>query len=101
MADSPDAIFGVFHNADLRFPAVTDGAGAEQPLTDATFVPLLQSGDRTLRRNAFETYYATLGSYRNTLAATLDAQFKQLRFLRTRAGTPPRSTPRSTRPKCR
>ena len=80
MADSPDAIFGVFHNADLRFPAVTDGAGAEQPLTDATFVPLLQSGDRTLRRNAFETYYATLGGYRNTLAATLDAQFKQLRF---------------------
>ena len=80
MADSPDAIFGVFHNADLRFPAVTDGAGAEQPLTDATFVSLLQSGDRTLRRNAFETYYATLGGYRNTLAATLDAQFKQLRF---------------------
>ena len=80
MADSPDAIFGVFHNADLRFPAVADGAGAEQPLTDATFVPLLQSGDRTLRRNAFETYYATLGGYRNTLAATLDAQFKQLRF---------------------
>ena len=80
MADSPDAIFGVFHNADLRFPAVTDGAGAEQPLTDATFVPLLQSGDRTLRRNAFETYYATLGGYRNTLAATLDAQFKHLRF---------------------
>ncbi len=80
MADSPDAIFGVFHNADLRFPAVTDSAGAEQPLTDATFVPLLQSGDRTLRRNTFETYYATLGGYRNTLAATLDAQFKQLRF---------------------
>ena len=80
MADSPDAIFGVFHNADLRFPAVPDGAGAEQPLTDATFVPLLQSGDRALRRNAFETYYATLGGYRNTLAATLDAQFKQLRF---------------------
>ena len=80
MADSPDAIFGAFHNADLRFPAVTDGAGQSHPLTDATFVPLLQSPDRTLRRNAFETYYATLGGYRNTLAATLDAQFKQLRF---------------------
>ena len=80
MADSPDAIYGVFHNADLRFPAVTDGAGAEHALSDATFVPLLQSGDRTLRRNAFETYYATLGGWRNTLAATLDAQFKQLRF---------------------
>ena len=80
MADSPDAIFGVFHNADLRFPAVTDGAGKEHPLTDAAFVPLLQSGDRALRRSTFETYYATLGGYRNTLAATLDAQFKQLRF---------------------
>ena len=80
MADTPDAIYGVFHNADLRFPAVTDGTGAEHALSDATFVPLLQSGDRTLRRNAFETYYATLGGWRNTLAATLDAQFKQLRF---------------------
>ena len=80
MADSPDAIFGAFHNADLRFPAVKDSGGAERPLTDATFVPLLQSCDRTLRRNAFETYYATLGGYRNTLAASLDAQFKQLRF---------------------
>ena len=80
LADSPDTIYGAFHNADLRFPAVTDGAGEEHALTDATFVPLLQSGDRTLRRNAFETYYAVLGSWRNTLAATLDAQFKQLRF---------------------
>ena len=80
MADSPDAIFGVFHNADLRFPTVTDGAGAEHPLTDASFVPLLQSGDRILRRNTFEAYYKTVGGYRNTLAATLDAQFKQLRF---------------------
>ena len=80
MADSPDAIFGVFHNADLRFPSVTDSTGAEHPLTDATFVPLLQSGDRALRRRTFETYYATLAGYRNTLAATLDAQFKQLRF---------------------
>ena len=80
MADSPDAIFGVFHTADRRFPAVTDGAGAEHPLTDASFVPLLQSGDRVLRRNTFEVYYKTVGGYRNTLAATLDAQFKQLRF---------------------
>ncbi|MBR3556186.1 MAG: oligoendopeptidase F family protein, partial [Oscillospiraceae bacterium] len=28
----------------------------------------------------FETYYDRLGEYRNTIAATLDGQFKQLRF---------------------
>ena len=80
VADGPDAVFSAFHNADLRFPDAVDGGGGTHTLTDATFVPLLQSGDRALRRSAFETYYATLGGYRNTLAATLDAQFRQLRF---------------------
>ena len=49
-------------------------------LTNGSFVPLLESSDRVLRRNAFETYYNRLGEYKNTIAATLDAQFKQLRF---------------------
>ena len=38
------------------------------------------SGDRTLRKNTFETYYHRMGEFRNTVAATLDAQFKQLKF---------------------
>ncbi len=42
-----------FRNADQIFPDVTDSQGNVHPLTDATFVPLLTSPDRELRRRAF------------------------------------------------
>ena len=72
MANASENIAGVFRN--------TDSQGNVHPLTDATFVPLLTSPDRELRRRAFETYYKQLGQYKNTIAATLDGQFKQLCF---------------------
>ena len=80
MADSPDSIAGIFRDADLKFPDAVDGEGKPHQLTGGSFVPLLESPDRALRRSAFETYYAQLGAFQNTVAATLDAQFKQLRF---------------------
>ena len=80
MANASENIAGVFRNADQIFPDVTDSQGNVHPLTDATFVPLLSSPDRELRRRAFETYYKQLGQYKNTIAATLDGQFKQLCF---------------------
>ena len=79
-ADGPSRIYSMFHNADLRFPAVKDGEGKEHTLTGGSFVPLLEKSDRVLRENTFKTYYSQLGSYRNTVAATLDAQFKNLVF---------------------
>ena len=80
MANASENIAGVSRNADQIFPDVTDSQGNVHPLTDATFVPLLTSPDRELRRRAFETYYKQLGQYKNTIAATLDGQFKQLCF---------------------
>ena len=80
MADAPEEIASVFENADLKFPAGTDGNGESRELTNGTLVPLLESSDRVLRKNAFEAYYTRLGEFRNTVAATLNAQFKQLRF---------------------
>ena len=80
MAESPDSIAGIFRDADLKFPDAVDGQGKPHQLTGGSFVPLLESPDRVLRRSAFETYYTQLGAFRNTVAATLDAQFKQLRF---------------------
>ena len=80
MANTPDNIFSVFSDADITFPSVKDGEGAEHPLTNGTFVPLLESPDPAFRREVFQTYYGELGRFKNTLAAALDAQFKQLRF---------------------
>lgn len=80
MADSPDNIGGTLRNADMRFPSVTDAEGNQLPLTDGTFVPMLESPDVNFRKQVFETYYTRLGEFKNTIAATLDGQFKQLRF---------------------
>ena len=83
IADAPDNIGSILRNADMRFPSVTDGEGNEHQLTGGTLVPLLESSDRVLRKNTFEAFYNRLGEFKNTIASTLDAQFKQLRFFAT------------------
>ena len=80
MADSPDRISSTFRDADLTFPPVVDSEGRERTLTDATYIPMLMGSDRALRKTAFETYYARMNEFKNTFAATLDAQFKSLKF---------------------
>ena len=80
ISESPSRTFSMFHNADIRYPDVTDGKGETHQLTDGTLVPLMMSADRTLRENAFKSYYKRAGEFRNTYASTLDAQFKQLKF---------------------
>ena len=80
MAESSEKIASVFRNADVRFPDAVDGEGRPQQLTGGTLVPLMQSGDRALRRSAFDNFYGRLDEYKNTIAATLDGQFKQLMF---------------------
>lgn len=80
MADAPDRIRSTFSDADLTFEDVFDGQGNVHHLTDGTLVPLLESTDVKLRENTFKTFYKRMGEFKNTVAATLDAQFKQLRF---------------------
>ena len=80
MAESAENIAGVLRDAEMHFPSVTDSEGTEHPLTNGSLVPLMESGDRAFRKKVFETYYNRLGEYKNTIAAMLDAQFKQLRF---------------------
>ena len=80
MANSPQSIIGAFRDADIRYPDALDASGEKHALTAGTFVLLEESTDRTLRENAYKAAYGTLRSYKNTIAATLDAQFKQLRF---------------------
>lgn len=80
MADAPDNIGSTLRNADLRFPDVTDSEGNVHQLTNGSFVPLLESTDVDFRKTVFETYYNRLGEMKNTVAATLNGQFKQLIF---------------------
>ena len=80
MAASPDDIYSMLNDADLKFPDATDKDGNKHPVTHGTFIPLMQSYDRVLRKSAFDSLYSVYGQFRNTSAATLSAQLKQLLF---------------------
>ena len=80
MRDAPQNVYSNLTDADLTFPDAVDSQGQHHTLTHGTFVPLMKSQDRELRKSAFEQLYQVYGAHRNTLAATLAAQIRQLQF---------------------
>ncbi len=80
LAQAPDDIFSLLNNADMTFDSVTDIEGNRLPVTHASFIPLLQNYDRNVRKDAFESLYRTYDGLKNTSAAVLSAQMKQLHF---------------------
>ena len=80
MAASPDDIYSMLNDADLKFPDAVDKDASKHPVTHGTFIPLMQSYDRVLRKSAFDSLYSVYSQFRNTSAATLSAQLKQLLF---------------------
>lgn len=80
LAQSPDDIFGLLNDADMTFDSVSDIEGNRYPVTHATFISLLHKTDRSVRKAAFESLYKTYEAHKNTSAAILSAQMKQLNF---------------------
>ncbi len=80
MAQAPDTIYGAFADADIKFPNAVDSKGQAHPLSQGTFIQYEESSDRELRKSAYEKLYQTFGDFKNTAAATLNAQGKQLKF---------------------
>ena len=80
MAQTPDTVYGALADADLTFRDAVDGQGNPHPLTQGTFVQLEESPDRALRRSAYENLYDGFAAFKNTAAAILNGQNKQLKF---------------------
>ena len=80
MSGAPSNIYGLFANADLTFPDALDSQGRAHPVSQRTFVSCEESSDRVLRKNAYESLYGAFGAFKNTAAAILNAQNKQLKF---------------------
>ena len=80
MSQAPDSVYSVFADADLKFPSATDKDGNSHPVTHGTYIPLMHNADRVLRKSAFASLYSVYGQFRNTAAALLSAQVKQLKF---------------------
>lgn len=80
LSDNPDNIFSMLNDADLTFPDAIDAQGAAHHVTHGSYIPMMYGADRTLRKSAFESLYGVYERHKNTLAATLAAQAKQLWF---------------------
>lgn len=80
MASQPEKVFSLLNDADLTFEDALDSKGDAHQVTHGSYVPLMMSTDKTLRENAYHSLYATYKQFRNTFAATLGAQNKQLKF---------------------
>ena len=76
----PENVFSMFNDADLKFPDALDKDGNAHQVTHESYIPLVQSEDRVLRKSAFESIYHTYKSFENTSAAMLSAQVKSLVF---------------------
>ncbi len=77
---APNNIYGMFNDADVTFPDAVDAQGNKHPLSQGTYISYMESEDRVLRKSAFENLYHTYGAYKNTIAAIMSAQVKQLQF---------------------
>lgn len=80
LAAAPADIYGMLNNADIIFPEIIDEDGDKVRITHGNFIPFMENSDRRVRKDAFEALYSVYDQFKNTLAATLNAQIKQLQF---------------------
>ena len=80
MAMAPSNIFSMFNNADLKFPSVTDVEGNRIQITHGNYISLIESKDRSLRKEVFCGLYGEYKKHANSVAAMFQAQLKQENF---------------------
>lgn len=79
MMDTPDNIYSILSDADLKFDKVSyEGKGYE--LTQSSYITLIEKPQRELRKLAFKTLYKTYAQFKNTYATLLSSQVKALAF---------------------
>ncbi|MGL4594282.1 MAG: oligoendopeptidase F [Thermoguttaceae bacterium] len=69
--------FGLLNNADLKFGTIQDESGQNVELSTGSFVVLMNSPNREIRKKAFHQFYAGYQSHENTLASLLSSSISQ------------------------
>lgn len=80
MAQSPSNTFTMLNNADLKFSKITGEDGTETEVTLGRYGGLMESRDRRVRREAFQSIYAGYGQFANTIAANFTANIRRAVF---------------------
>jgi oligoendopeptidase F len=73
MSDGPGQIFRQLTDTDLKWPIIKDEKGVGVELGHSSFSKFLQSPKRSVRKEAFHTYYAEYEKHKHTLAASYNA----------------------------
>jgi len=73
ISQAPSTIFGMINNADMKFPVIKNDKGEDVELTHGRYIQFLESRNQEVRKSAFDAMYSTYAKYKNTLAATLNA----------------------------
>lgn len=76
LAQAPGNIYSMINDADIRFPLVSDEDGNKIELTKGRYLKLIESKDRSIRKEVFEALYSTYKKQKNTFAATLSSNVK-------------------------
>ncbi|WEV36791.1 oligoendopeptidase F [Lactobacillus sp. ESL0677] len=83
VADAGDAMgvsentFNVLTNSDMEYGYVQNDDGEMVQLSDGLYSLLIQSQNRDVRQDAFDSMYATYGQFENSLASTLSGVVKE------------------------
>lgn len=77
--------YGMLLNADMTFEPAVDKIGNSHPLSNGTYVPLMMSSDRALRKDTMKKYYASYSAHINTIATLMQSEVKKnIFFAKTR-----------------
>ncbi len=77
VSSAPSNAYAMLLNADMTFGSAVDESGAEHAITNGSYISLMMSQDRVLRKNTFETYYKTYESHINTIASLMQSEVKK------------------------
>jgi len=80
VAEAPANVFGLFNNADAKFPVIKGENGEDIEVTHGRYGSLLESRNRQVREAAFHGYYSVYRQFANTVAAAFEGNLKQACF---------------------
>jgi len=80
MGNAASNIYNMLESADMKFGEIKDANDNTVEVTHGRFIPLMQSPDRRVRKDAFKAYYSVYQSLDDTLATMLNSSIKKDMF---------------------
>lgn len=74
---TPDDVYSMMTDADLKFGNVKDENGKKVELTEKTYRKFIESTNRKVRKDAFNKLFSVYGNFKNTYASLLASEIKK------------------------